>query len=241
MGGLRFEFSLFNRSTHEVLAYRTMTASCIIDYENLEPLLRYGIYPLPTIRDGDMERISAWKCEYNGSFRCFQATENALTPYSYCIEQYMDSNEGDYGELSQDIYAATTGVVVISFNVKDSFESTSEDAKNITKQVLLNDKVIWWDDVSGRDEGYVGWVEEEYHWWGDKWVIKEVPKVKSGWMHVDIPVYLCAGDNKLRLRVYAKEAVKEFSVRVYFDDVEIRHIYELVKADESVRVRRYGW
>jgi hypothetical protein len=54
-------------------------------------------------------------------------------------------------------------------------------------------------------------------------------------------VYLRKGDNKLRLRVYAKEAVKELFVRVYFDDVEIRPIYDLVKVDERVRVRRYGW
>jgi hypothetical protein len=196
VGDLRLEFPFFNRSTHEVLACRSMTASCTIDYENLEPLLRYGIHPLPTISDGNMKRRSVWKCEYNGSFRGSRSTENALTPYSYCIEPCWDSNEGDYGELSQDIYAATPGVVVISFNVKDTFESTSEDAKNITKQVLLNDK------------------GEKYDWWGDEWIKKEVPKVKSGWMHVDIPVYLCAGDNKLR------------------------RINELVKVDEGVRVRR---
>jgi hypothetical protein len=93
-----------------------MTAPCTIDYENLEPLLRYGIHPLPTIRDGDMRRISAWTLDYNGSFRGSRSTENTSTPYSYRIEQYWDSNEGDYGELSQDIYAATPGVVVISFN-----------------------------------------------------------------------------------------------------------------------------
>jgi len=266
VGDLRLEFSLFNRSTHEVLACRSMTASCTIDYENLEPLLRYGIHPLPTIRDGDMRRISAWTLNYNGSFRGSRSTENTSTPYSYCIEQYWDSNEGDYGVLSQDIYASTPGVVVISFNVKDSFESTSEDAKNIIKQVLLNDEIIWQDDISGKDKGYVGWVEEEYvgplrvwikyikdhegyveweeakyDWWEDEWIKKKVPKVKTGWTHVDIPVYLRKGDNKLRLRVYAKEAVKELSVRVYFDDVEIRPIYDLVKVDERVRVRRYGW
>ncbi len=83
----------------------------------------------------------------------------------------MDSNAGDCGEISQDIYASTPGVVVISFNVKDSFESTSEDAKNITKQVILNDEAVWADDVSGSDAGYVGWVEEEYDWLEDEWVI----------------------------------------------------------------------
>ena len=266
-GDLHLEFSLFNRrATHEVLAYRSVTASCTIDYDNLEPLLRYGIHPLPTIRDGDMKRISAWKCEYNGSFKGSQSTENTSSPYSYCIKQHVASNKGDSGELTQDIYAATPGVVVISFNVKDSIESTSEDAKNITKQVLLNDEIIWRDDIPGKDKGYVGWVEEEYvgplgiwnkyikdhegyvewegakyDWWEDEWIKKKVPRVKSGWMQVDIPVYLCAGDNKLRLQVYAEEAVENLYVNVYWDDVEIKRITELVKVDERVRVRRYGW
>ena len=65
--------------------------------------------------------------------------------------------------------------------------------------------------------------------------------MKTGWTRVDIPVYLRKGDKKLRLRVYAKEAVEELHVRVYWDDVEIKRINELVKVDERVRVRRYGW
>jgi len=52
---------------------------------------------------------------------------------------------------------------------------------------------------------------------------------------------LCEGDNKLRLKVYAKEAVENLYVNVYWDDVEIRPINELVKVGDGVRMRRYGW
>jgi len=237
----KLEFLLFKGSVREnPYRYFHLLVSTDINYDNLEPLLKYGIEPLPIVRDGDMRRISAWTLDYTGSFRGSRSTENASTPYSYCIAQYRDSNAGDCGELSQDIYASTPGVVVISFNVRDSFTTTSEDAKNITKQVLLNDKIIWWNDISGRDTGYVGWVEEEYDWREDEWIKRKVP-VKSGWTRVDIPVYLWERNNKLRLKVYAKEAAEDLNVKVYWDDVEIRPINELVRVDRDVRMRRYGW
>jgi hypothetical protein len=182
------------------------------------------------------------------------------------MKQYKESNKGDYMVLSQDIYALEPGVVVLSFNVRDSFERTSEDATNIIKQVMLDDKVIWADDVSGKDEGYVGWVKEDYvgpnwvwneriishegflnwrgsghDWWKSKWIKSSVPGVESGWMHVDIPVYLREGNNELRLQVDAKEFVKNLDVNVYWDDVEIRPINELVKVGERVRMKRRGW
>jgi hypothetical protein len=182
------------------------------------------------------------------------------------MKQYKESNKGDYMVLSQDIYASEPGVVVLSFNVRDSFERTSGDAKNIIKQVLLNEEVIWADDVSGKDEGYVGWVKEDYvgpnwvwneriishegflnwrgaghDWWENDWIKRSVPDVESGWMHVDLPVYLKEGNNELRLQVYAKESAKNRDVNVYWDNVEIRPINELVKVEERVRMKRYGW
>ena len=266
----KLEFLLFkDYVTEKPYRYCYLWVSTDINYDNLEPLLRYGIDPLPTIRDGDMEQVYAWtrESEYGGSFReGYHTEEYTSSPRSYCMKQYRDSNKGDYMVLSQDIYALEPGVVVLSFNVRDSFEYASDDAKNIIKQVMLNDEVIWSDDVSGKDEGYVGWVKEEYvgpnwvwierikshegfvkwrgaghDWWKDKWIKRSVPDVESGWMHVDIPVYLWEGNNKLRLQVYAKEPAENLNLRVYWDDVEIRPINELVKVDERVRMKRYRW
>ena len=263
----KLEFLLFKGSTREKpYRYFHLWVSTDINYDNLEPLLKYGIEPVPVVRDGDMRRISAWTLDYTGSFRGSRSTKNASSPYSYCIEHYRDSKEGDYGEIWQNIRAAEPGVVVISFNVRDTFTTTSEDAENILKQVLLDDEVVWADDVSGRDTGYVGWVEEEYvgpywvwakymedhegfrefietkyDWWEDEWIERKdppPPPLKSGWMRVDIPVYLHRGNNKLRLRVYAKEEVENLYVNVYWDDVEIKRIKDLVKVGREVRMKR---
>jgi uncharacterized membrane protein len=266
----KLEFILFKDYVKEKpYRYYHLWVSTAINYDNLEPLLRYGIEPLPTIRDEGMSQIYAWtrEPEYVASFSEVGNVRNEYTspPCSYCIRQYRESEKGDYMGLSQDIYASESGVAVLAFNVRDSFDDASEDAKKIIKQVLLNDKVIWADDVSGEDEGYVGWVEEEYvgpigvwikhikshegflgwqvaghNWWEDDWLKESVPDVESGWMHVDIPVYLCEGNNELKLQVYAKDSAEYLDVEVYWDDVEIRPITELVKVDERVRMRRYG-
>jgi uncharacterized membrane protein len=266
----KLEFLLFkDYVTEKPYRYCYLWVSTAINYYDLEPLLRYGIDPLPTIRDGDMSQVYAWtrESEHGGGFReGYHTEEYTSSPRSYCMKQYRESNKGDYMVLLQDIYALEPGVVVLSFNVRDSFEYASEDAKNILKQVMVNDEVIWADDVSGGDEGYVGWVKEEYigpnwvwnerikthegflnwreaghDWWDDDWIKRSVPAVETGWTHVDVPVYLSAGNNELRLRVYAKEAAENLNVKIYWDDVEIRPINELVKVDERVRMKRYRW
>jgi uncharacterized membrane protein len=261
------EFLLFKDGVKEKpYRYFYLVVSTELDYKNLEPLLRYGIEPLPVVRDGDMSRISAWTLDYKGNFRGSSYSENTSSPWSYGFDQYGTSNRGDYGELWQDMYAANEGIVVLSFNVRDSFEDTSDEAKNIIKQVLLNDEVVWADDISDSDTGYAGWVEEEYvgpywvwneyikshegflefeeskyGWWEDEWLERKVPRVQSGWRHVDVPLYLYGGNNKLRLQVSAEEATENLRVKVYWDDVELKAINELVKADERVRMKRYGW
>ena len=238
----KLEFILFKDSTWEKpYRYFHLWVSTEINYGNLEPLLSYGMYPLPTVEDGNMKRISAWTFDYKRSFRGYRSTENVSSLYSYCIAQQGASNKGDYGALWQTIYAGSEGVAVLSFNVRDSYEHTSETAKNITKQVMLNDEVIWADDVSGKDTGYTGWVVEEYNWYLDEWKTKSVPSVKSGWKRIDVPVYLFKGNNKLSLDVYAEEATENLPVKVYWDDIEIRRINELVKVDEGLRMKRYGW
>jgi uncharacterized membrane protein len=274
----KLEFLLFkDRASGKPYRYFHLWVSTDINYDNLEPLLGYRLLEDDVFfKDGDMSGISAWtrEPEYKGSFVEGSHTEEyTSSPRSYCIKQYGASIKGEYRGLSQDIYASESGVVVLSFNVRDSFTSTSKDAedakdaKNLTKQVLLNDEVVWADDVSGTDEGYVGWIKEEYvgppevwnkyikdhegfvgfveskyDWWEGDWIEREpLPPVQSGWTRVDVPVYLREGNNKLRLKVYAKEDAKNIDVVVYWDDVEIRDIYKLVKVDERVRMKRRGW
>ena len=240
----KLEFLLFKDSIKKDKPYRYfhLGVSTAINYDNLEPLLRYGIEPLPTVEDGDMKRISAWQFDYSGNFRGLRSTTNASTPYSYNIQQQGTFKKGDYGELWQTIYAGDEGIAVLTVYVRDSFEYTSDDAENITKQVILNDEVIWSDDVSGKDTGYVGWVVEEYNWYLDEWKIKSVPRVKSGWRRIDVPVYLFKGaENTLRLKVVADEATDDINVKVYWDDIELKPINDLARVEEGERMRRYGW
>ena len=61
-------------------------------------------------------------------------------------------------------------MIVISFSVRDSCTSDSEEGY-YAKQALLNDRVIWEDDVAGDDS----------------------------WQHVKVPVALTAATNKLYL------------------------------------------
>lgn len=240
--GQQLEFMLF-RGVVEGTPYRYfhLTVSTDLNYDRIEPLLRYGITPLPILDGGTMQHISAWSSNFNGSFRGFLSCENASSPLSYCIEQNGASNKGDFGEIWQNISASSDGVAVLSFNVRDSYTTTSSSAKNLTKEVILNNKIIWSDDIAGSDSGYTGWVVEEYTWFDDEWSIKEVPAVKSGWRHVDVPVYLNHGENNLRLGVYARDPADGLAVRTYWDDVEIKQISDLVKTGDNIRMKRYGW
>ena len=225
-------------------------ASTDVNFDNLEPLMSYEISPLPKINGGDMDSLSAWTVTHTGGFRGGSSTEEYVSPlYSCRVEQYDDTDKEDYMELSQQFYAQDPGVVVMSFNVRDSYTEdvrgaypeTATDAKNISKQVLINDEVIWDEDLLGKNEGYEGWVVEEYVEGADTWDIKE-PRVKSGWKLVDIPVYLVEGNNELKLRVYANEDVNKLpkTVNVYWDDVAIKSLSQLVETGDTVRMKWYS-
>ena len=221
-----------------------------VNFDDLESLLSYDLSPLPKIKDGNMESLSAWTIKQTGGFRGGSNGAEYVSPSHSCgIVQYDDTDKGDYMELSQNIYAQDCGVVVMSFNVRDSYTAdvrdaypgTLEGAKNISTQVLLNDEVIWDEDISGENEGYEGWGVEEYDWADDEWDIKK-PRVKSGWKLVDIPVYLEEGNNELKLRVYANEDVKKLpkTVTVYWDNVAIKSLSQLVETGDTVRMKWYS-
>jgi len=59
---------------------------------------------------------------------------------------------------------------------------------------------------------------------------------------VDIPVYLVEGNNELMLRVYANEDVNKLpkTVNVYWDDVAIKSLSQLVETGDTVRMKWYS-
>lgn len=263
----RLEFLLFkNRVGERPYRYFALPVSTALNYVNVEPLLKYGLEPLPRVKSGEMSTTSGWMVSTTGSFSARLSSVNTSRPSSYAVEQRGGLASGDYGALWQTIHAASDGVVVLSFNVRDTYESASDDGKKLLKQVLVNDDVVWSDDVSGSDEGYTGWIVEEfvgpywiwneyiktreafqsfssakYDWWESDWIELKVPRVPAGWRRVDVPVYLHRGDTTVTLRVLAADPVKDLGVTVYWDDVELKPISELVKTDERTRMRRYGW
>jgi uncharacterized membrane protein/VanZ family protein len=263
----RLEFLLFKNYVEErPYRYFALPVSTELNYLNLEPLLGYGLEPLPAVKNGEMSSPSGWTFESRGSFQSAPyAHETTSSPYSYGIKHSGGVTSGDYGELWQNVSAEHDGVAVLSFNVRDTDELTSDQGKKIINQVLVNDEVVWSDDISGDDTGYVGWVEEEFvgpywiwnkyiktreafkewvgpsEWWEDEWIETKVPPVESGWRRVDVPVYLYQGTNTLSLQVTATERVGDLTVMVYWDDVKLKPINELVKIDERSRMRRYGW
>jgi uncharacterized membrane protein len=123
-----------------------------------------------------------------GSYRISYPSE-ARSEYNY------------YGALYQDI-ESVEGIAVISFKVKDSCISNKPASAGYHfKQVVLNDVVIWEDDVAGDEE----------------------------WQQVKIPISLESGKNRIMLRVYEKQGVGGFPVNVWWDDVQIEPFTELFR------------
>ncbi|HDS45793.1 MAG TPA: DUF1616 domain-containing protein [Methanomicrobia archaeon] len=262
----QLEFLLFkSRVSEKPYRFIALSVSTALNLNTLEPLVRYGLEPLPVVDNGDMRSIGWWTFASRGHFdSALYAHENTSPPFSYGMTQRGRLTSGDYAALSQDVYVANDGVAVLSFTVRDTYETTSAEGKKLIKQVLVNDEVVWSDDVSGRDAGYTGWVVEEfvgpywiwnehiktreafndwvqsrYDWWEAEWIKRTVPRVKSGWRLVEVPVYLTAGDTTVTLRVYAAESVEYLDVTVYWDDVAFTPIGDLVQVGDRTRLRRY--
>ncbi|MDY6865464.1 MAG: DUF1616 domain-containing protein [Halobacteriota archaeon] len=199
---LMLRFLLF-RSSSDSTPYKSthLMVSSELDGGDMESLLDYEIKnPLPSIDNEDMESRSSWSVGYGGAFKNdYSSRDSTSGNYSYLMEAQRGLNKGDYSTIHQDFTSSSyPGVLIISFNVEDTY--TDSNATNISKQVLLNDKVVWEDDLAGDED----------------------------WQDGRLPVYITSRDNKLSLRVYAKENFDEGEVRVYWDDVMIKSVSSVV-------------
>ncbi|MDY6964346.1 MAG: DUF1616 domain-containing protein [Halobacteriota archaeon] len=201
---LKLEFLLF-KDTAIGEPYKSVDywVSSDINYKNMDILNEYKVTPLPKINNSDMESETSWI--YNGSAN-FTGNYSDLTlispshSYKISISGDKEVTEGSYGEISQNITTDKyPAVVVVSFSVKDSY--TSEGAGYISKQLLLNDNIMWEDDVAGDER----------------------------WQHIKVPITLLSGSSKLRLRVYAEDDVNDFPIDVWWDDVKIEPVSEVAK------------
>ncbi|MEA1906912.1 MAG: DUF1616 domain-containing protein [Euryarchaeota archaeon] len=177
---LPLEFLLYQGGAlhrHEV---RTVSSS--VDYSNTDSLMNYSITP-PLIHNSDMEYDGHWEYAKKGNLTGnYTNTTSTLGYRSYeiCAPKNASTLPGDFGAISQEI-AGERGIVLLTFDVRDS--QTSGTERHHTKQVLLNDILVWEDDAAGDES----------------------------WQHVETPVLL-APNNTLTLRVYEDAGGTDFWV-----------------------------
>jgi hypothetical protein len=160
--------------------YEVRTVSSSVDYSNTESILNYSITP-PLIHNSDMEYDGHWEYAGKGNLTgnyTTAASTLGYRSYEIGIPENTSTLPGDFGEISQEI-SGERGIVLLTFDVRDS--QTSDTEGRHTKQVLLNDILVWEDDAAGDE----------------------------GWQRVETPVLL-ASNNTLTLRVYAETGGTDF-------------------------------
>ncbi|MCK4733863.1 MAG: DUF1616 domain-containing protein, partial [Methanophagales archaeon] len=197
---LKLEFFLFKDPIEEE-PYKAFLfwVSPSIDSDNLEVLKEYVVSPLPVIVDGDFESIAGWTyTENTANFTGRLTNLTFVSPMrsyelSYPADTPFDPGcyAGIYQNFTIDTYPAT---IVVSFNVKDSYSSDREGY--FLMQVLLNEEIIWEDDVAGDER----------------------------WQYVNVPVTLRSATNKLMLRAYGARGGDNFPINVWWDDVTIEPV-----------------
>lgn len=114
------------------------------------------------------------------------------TSFKIAFPEQAASKFGDYGTVYQDVYSEKESIAILTFKVYDSYRFNKDQGYHF-KQALLNDAVIWEDDIAGDE----------------------------GWQEIKIPVSLNEGWNRLAFRLYEKQGVGGFSANVWVDDVRI--------------------
>ncbi|MDY6958387.1 MAG: DUF1616 domain-containing protein, partial [Halobacteriota archaeon] len=108
---------------------------------------------------------------------------------------YPGYNAGLYQDID-----SKEGLAALSFKISDSYDSNRSEGI-FFKQVLLNDLVIWEDDVAGLE----------------------------GWEDIIVPLTFDEGLNRVNFRLYAKDGSKNYPVTIWLDDINIKHISSITK------------
>ncbi|MFO7967658.1 MAG: DUF1616 domain-containing protein [Archaeoglobaceae archaeon] len=189
---MKLEFLLFKDS--QLYKHKDLWVSSELkDDEDI--LKRYSV-PSPEIEDWDMES-SGWSYgENDANFSGKKVSDTFVSPHqSYEIS--TESCGGDcYGEIKQNITLDAPANVVIFFNVKDSYRQPK--GGNYYKQVLVDDNVVWEDDVAGDE----------------------------GWLYENIPVTVLSSNSSLKFRVRGEESVSNSPIKVWWDNIKIKPLTE---------------
>jgi len=203
---LKLEFLLFREGRQ----YRSvhLWVSSLMDYNQTDYLENFLVTGLQ-IPNGNMEDSTIWTYMGRGNYTGNYTDQTYISAsHSYEINLSGGSNTtstGDFGAIYQDFNASKKGLAVLTFDVKDSIDSNT--GGNYLKQVLLNNNMIWEDDVAGYE----------------------------GWEHVETLILL-SETNRLTLRVQSQKDIKDPDLKVWWDDIQFKTLTKMniTHYDENV-------
>ncbi len=144
----------------------------------VKPIFDISEYaPAINLTNGDMEQPSGWN--FTGSSENITGSytnRSWVSPLNSYVINFTSNASGEYGEFYQNLSVGKETIAAISFYVKDS---ASNATTNITRQVLLDDRVVW--------EAGVG---------------------NKSWEKIQVPVFL-SKDVRLAFRVYNKISLND--------------------------------
>jgi hypothetical protein len=147
-----------------------------------------------TLANGDFEGgNTGWTFTASGSHWTGGANAAASdNSYGLSFPWSTASSAGWYAQAAQTVSVPTASSYSITFWDKDDF--TGPTAGYHFKQLLVDNMVVWEEDVAGGD---------------------------AGWHLVtkDLTPYLAAGTHTIKFRVYDKKGVSNFGVNAWFDDI----------------------
>lgn len=203
-GRSKLEFAIYKEKVEgnpyrSVHLYITHTLPEYLD--SLKELLN-----IPVIKNSNMESNASWTFtsstrNVNGSYM------NSSGVYASRAFVINNSYEGtlpqwddQYHGITQIIKSRDNGSAILSAFVSDSYTSPSpHEGDTQFKQVLINNILIWEDGISGDE----------------------------GWKHIQIPVYLNAGNNTLILRLKQNGHSNVYPVNIIWDEINLRPLSEL--------------
>lgn len=184
---------------------------------------------LPRIVNGDMETNEGWKFfassqDITGNFRNSIDYSSRFARIDFNSNSSNNSNNTDnfnnsnnfnnfyktqsFGKISQNISTNGSARGIISFDIWDFSPNISYYA---TKQVLLDEKVIWQSNLG---------------------------VINNTWAHVEVPVLL-SGNNTLSFGIYSNYKV-DVNATVLFDNVDLKP-FGLTKEDIRIRPVRESY
>ncbi len=161
---------------------------------------------IPIIKNSNMELNASWTFtsstgNVNGSY---MNSSGVYASRAFVINNSFEGTLPQWGDqyhgITQIIKSRDNGSAILSAFINDSYaSSTPREGDTQFKQVLINTILIWDDGISGDE----------------------------GWEHIQIPVYLKAGNNTLTLRLKQNGHSNVYPVNVIWDEVNFYPLSEL--------------